>query len=108
MGKLVQATITVGNSLSAEVSIPGEIVAIRAPAGMEGLAITFQSATGLDSAFADVMDSAGSELSIPIAADEYLLTSIKGLSRVKVRTGTSAIPVSQVTEDAVIGLVVHD
>lgn len=93
-------TIADAASISDSLSVFGyEVVAIQQPASCEGTAFTFQADIGGDNTFADVQ-TATAELSLTksaTVAQVILLgaSKITGVNKIKVRTGTSAVPTAQ-------------
>lgn len=73
------------------------LVGIVMPAGWTAAALTFQgSADG--SAFANMYDNNGAEVTIQAAASRYIVVpplSLVGLKSINVRSGTSGTPVTQ-------------
>lgn len=92
------ATIGVGASLSAEVAL-GEktLVGIVMPAGWDAAALTFQASPD-DVNFSELYSSAGSAVSFTVAAGQFIAvdpTTWRGVTGIKVRSGTAAAPVNQ-------------
>ena len=101
------ATIGVGTSLSAEVAL-GEktLVGIVMPAGWDAASLTFQ-ATPDDATFSELQDGAGSAVSFTVSAGVFVQvdpTKWRGITGIKVRSGTSGAPVNQ-TANRVLTLV---
>lgn len=97
--KRVDATIASGASLSDAIDIgTGELVGIVMPAAWTAADITF-AATIDGTNFLAVNDAAGSEVSVVSpAADKFIILSyagVKGLNKVKIRSGTVGSPVVQ-------------
>ena len=100
--------IETGTALSDEVNVgKGRIVGIQMPAGWDAANITAQALTrqaGSVPTFGGVVDQAGNELVVVTApaADEYVAipdtVALVGLGRVKLRSGTAAIPVNQTAD----------
>lgn len=93
------ATISAGNSLSAEVAL-GEktLVGIVMPGTWTAASLTFQ-ATPDDINFYEMYDSAGNEITVPAAAGQFIQidpTMWRGITGLKVRSGTATTPVNQV------------
>jgi len=109
-----KATIAVGESLSDAIDVQGyDVVSLQQAASCEGTTFSFQgSVDGVT--FADMYDSAGSEISLTKSASlaqciQLGLTStasswypLQGLNKIKIRTGLTAGPTVQVTADATI------
>lgn len=101
------ATIAGTASLSGEVDVLGwEVVSIEQPASCEGTAFTLQGS--LDGTnFVDIQTDTA-ELSVSksatVAQVIYLPVSmrLRGFSKIKVRSGTSAVPTVQVTTAAAL------
>ena len=105
---LVPVTILSGQSLSAEVNVGSmEIVGVQMPAGWDAAGLALQAATRSTvgppnvATFGNVIDIAG--VALPLATAPLLDTYVAlaptaafvGLGRVKVRSGTNAVPVNQ-------------
>jgi len=91
-------TIASGTALSPEVTL-GEktLVGIVMPAGWDAAALTFQ-ATPDDVNFGGLCTSAGAEVSFAPAAGQFIVvdpTLWRGVTGIKLRSGTSASPVNQ-------------
>lgn len=100
--KTVTATIASGASLSDAIDIGAkELVAIVMPDAWTTAGITFQ-ATVDNTNYLDVHDAAGDEVTVlSPTADDYIILSfagVKGLGKIKLRSGTSATPVNQGAE----------
>ncbi|MCJ7751820.1 MAG: hypothetical protein MUQ65_12120 [Armatimonadetes bacterium] len=92
--------ISAGASLSAAVRIPNghELAAIIMPAVWTAAGITFQ-ASYRSGSYANAFDAAGDELTLVVVATHYVpmpKQSLHGAVFVKVRSGTSGVPVNQV------------
>lgn len=87
-----------------------ELLAIEMPAAWTAAAITMQgcmlndgsvSATALTETFVDVFDSGGTEVSLTAAQAHFVVLTeahknlMRGLARVKLRSGTTGVPVNQ-------------
>ena len=101
------ATIAAGGSLSAEVAL-GEktLVGIVMPAVWTAAGLTFQAAPD-DVNFCELYDGAGSEVTLTAAASQFVQvdpTKWRGITGIKIRSGTSASPVIQ-TAAAVLTLI---
>lgn len=101
------ATIAATTSLSAEVPL-GEktLVGIVMPAAWTAASITFQ-VTPDDVNFSELYDGAGNEVTLTAAAGQFLQidpTKWRGITAVKVRSGTAATPVAQAVQ-AVLTLI---
>ena len=100
----VPAVIANGASLSAAVDVGIDtVVAIAMPAAWTGASLTFQVKAEDDADFQDLYDEAGNEVEIPAAASRHIslggsLIYFAGAKQIKVRSGTSAIPVNQSAE----------
>lgn len=116
---LVPVTIANGTALSPEVNVNQKrIVGIRMSAGWTAGAITFQALIDEPAAlpkapvFGNVVDAAGAEISLatPTAGTYMALPdtlALLGLGRIKIRSGTSGVPVNQAA-DRVLYLVLAD
>lgn len=113
-----QAKIAAGAALSNAVNINGELLAIELPSGWTAAAITFQVSFD-GSTFYELQDASGNTVTIPSAAiptgaAAHIALSVstaaygttgptispidfRGAMYVKVRSGTSASPVNQVS-----------
>ena len=101
------ATIPASGSLSAEVALGQKtLVGIIMPAAWTAASLTFQ-ATPDDINFSELYDGAGNVVTITAAAGQFLQidpTKWRGITGIKVRSGTVASPVVQAAS-AVITLV---
>lgn len=109
--RFVEATIASGAALSNAIDIgTSELVALSMPDGWTTASITF-AATVDDTNYLAVQDAAGNEVSVTSpAADKHIAVSfagIKGLNKIKVRSGTVGTPVNQGAE-RVITLILKD
>lgn len=107
---IIPVQIPNGGSLSAEVAVGGlRIVGIRMPAAWTAAAFTFQALvfqpTGNPPApvFGEVVDSANAAITVATpAASTYIAladtAAFIGLGRIKVRSGTSGLPVNQAAQ----------
>lgn len=91
-------SIANGASLSSAIDLDENgIVALQMPSAWTAANLTFQgSYDGVT--FADVYDSAGTELSVTAAASRYIVltpATFAGLRHLKVRSGTTGTPVNQ-------------
>lgn len=110
-----QAKITNGTALSGEVDLRSHrIVGVHMPTGWDAAGLAFKGAvsgpgTGgaggvVDEAFDPVVDSAGAEVVSAAAASKFItFTSVlrdelTGLARVKIVSGTNAVPVNQTAD----------
>jgi hypothetical protein len=107
--RTLPATIAAGASLSAAVRLPPGhyLAAIVMPAAWTAAGITFQaSADGVT--YNDVHDINGTEISVTVAASRIIVlppTDWYPVPFVRVRSGTSAVPVNQLAERALALLV---
>ena len=103
-----QATIAASASLSGQTDIfPGTLVGIWMPAAWTAASMTFQALSPDGSTWLNLINYAGSELTLTVAAGQFIAidpTQWKGISSVKVRSGTSASPVNQ-TAQAIVTLI---
>lgn len=97
------ATIAAGQSLSAEVAL-GEktLVGIVVPSGWTAANLTFQG-TPDDLNFYELYNYAGSELTVMVPVTTGCLIAVdpaqwRGITGIKVRSGTSASPVDQASQ----------
>lgn len=100
----IPVSIANNTALSAEVNVNGlRIVGVQMPAGWTAAAITFQaliSQSGSTPTFGEVVDAANAAISLatPTAGTYMALPdslALRALGRIKVRSGTSGLPVNQ-------------
>ena len=101
---LQTATIANGAALSGAVPL-GEktLVGILMPAGWDAAAMTFQGSVD-DANFSELVATSGSAISFTVAAGQLILvdpTTWRGITNVKVRSGTSGAPVNQTADRAI-------
>ncbi len=117
-----QVTIANGTSLSDEADLTGfQVVAIQMPAAWDAANLTFQARPGKkfatttekpEETLQNVYDDAGTEVSVTAAASRYIavtgtkLDALLACGALKVRSGTSGVPVNQ-TANRVLTLVVQ-
>lgn len=103
--KAIDVTIANGTSLSGAVPLGGrQIVGISMPAAWTAAGITLQGSADGGATYQDVYDAAGTEYAITAAAARHIVldpNELRGLTHVKVRSGTSAAPVNQLAERTV-------
>lgn len=108
-----RAKIANGASLSGELlqAPDHEIVAIQMPASWTAANLTFQSRSaneGAPDVLQNVFDSGGTEVAITAAAGRYIVPTgsvaaqLAALDVVKVRSGTSGVPVNQGAEREIL------
>jgi hypothetical protein len=106
--EVIFASITSGQSLSAEVDIGAKTLhGIAMPAGWDAAAMTFQVSVDGGTTWLE-MQSTSAAISYTVAANQYIAVDPaiwRGVNAVKVRSGTSGSPVNQ-TATRSIGLVV--
>jgi hypothetical protein len=108
--RTLPATIAAGGSLSAAVRLPPGhyLSAIVMPATWTAAVITFQaSADGVT--YNDVHDIAGTEIAVTTAAGRMIVlppTDWYPVPFIRIRSGTSAVPVNQLAE-RLLGLLVR-
>lgn len=113
--KTVSVTIANGAAVSGEVNVgPFRIVGIQMPAGWTAANLTLQALIDQPAGnppapvFGDVVDGAGAELVLaaaPAAAKYVALAdtlALNGLGRIKVRSGTTGLPVNQAAARTII------
>jgi hypothetical protein len=104
------AVIALNASLSAEVDLKNLTpVALILPSSLDGTTISFQAAYG-DGSFNNMYNPDDSEYTVTVAVSRHVVLEPKdffGISRIKVRTGTSASPQVQ-DPAATIGIVCRD
>ncbi len=96
-------TVTIVNatSLSAVLDLEGRTIAgVLMPAAWTAANLTFQGADLSAGTFADVNDNAGAEVAVTAAAAKMItgFSKLDGLRFIKVRSGTSAVPVNQLAD----------
>jgi hypothetical protein len=103
----VAVTILSGASQSQAINTGGRrIIGVKMPAGWDAAGITFLALTRRDTAsppndtYSKVQDAAGAEVALATPAlDTYVAvadtSALVGLGWVKVRSGTSGVPVNQ-------------
>ena len=100
-------TIASGNSLSAAISIGAKtLVGLQMPAGWDAAGVTFQASYDGGTTFGDVHNAAGEFAVASVAAGQFVGIDPaiwRGVTTIKVRSGTSAAPVNQ-TADRVVTL----
>lgn len=103
---IIEVTIEAGQSLSEGINLLGRIpTLLHMPASFSGATITFQAAASNGGTYQDVYLD-GAEYSIAVAAGQAVLINpapILGLRFIKIRSGTSASPVTE-GAGAVIGI----
>ena len=102
---LQTALINAGASLSAEIPL-GEktLVGVIIPAAWDAAGLTFQ-ATPDDVTFSEMVDGAGNAISLTVAAGQFVLidpAKWRGVTGIKVRSGTISVPVSQTANRSII------
>lgn len=107
---ILSVTIAAGQSLSAIAGLDRQyLVGIAMPAQWTAAEITLQADPG-DGVLRDVYGPLGTELSIPVGANRYILLEpalTAGLSSLRLRSGTSAAAVNQAAQRALL-LVIRD
>lgn len=96
---VLTAAIANGQSLSGILRVDGlSVVAFIMPAAFTGTALTFQAAANEADTFANVHSSAGTELSVTVAASRFVTLPaafIQGAHFIKVRSGTAGAPTAE-------------
>jgi hypothetical protein len=104
----IAATITSGTALSGAVPIgPKTLVGIAMPAGWDAAALTFQVSIDGGTTWLE-MQSSSAVISYTAAANQYIAIDPaiwRGVTHLKVRSGTSGAPVNQ-TADRILNLMV--
>ena len=94
-----QASITSGQSLSAQVDIgPGRLVGLIVPAAWTAANITFQVSADGGATWNNLFTYLGAEFTVVSVVGQFNAidpTLLKGVLSLKVRSGTSASPVTQ-------------
>jgi hypothetical protein len=106
----IPATIAAGASLSGQTDLyPGTLVGIWMPASWTSASLTFQVSPDGGATWLELYTYAGSNLVLTVAAGQFIAvdpTQWKGIYSVKVRSGTSATPVTQGAQ-AIVNLIVR-
>lgn len=101
---LQTATIAINTALAAAVDLGmNRLVGIVMPSGWDAAAITFQASVD-GTTYYDVYSSGGTELNFTVAASRFVNvdpTTLRGWRYVKVRSGTTGVPVNQTAARAV-------
>lgn len=96
-------TVTSGGSLSGAVKLGDKVaVGILMSAAWDAAALTFQGSVD-GSAFSNIYDSSGNELTVQAALGRYIYldpTVFVGLNQIKLRSGPSAAAVNQTADRA--------
>ena len=104
----VPATIANGASLSGETDLyPGILVGIWMPATWTAASLTFQVLSPDGSTWLELYTYPGAELTLTVGAGQFLAVDPaqwKGITAVKVRSGTAASPVNQ-GQQSIVNLV---
>lgn len=94
------AAIAQNASLSGAINIGEKVaVGILMPAVWDAANLSFQGSVD-GSAFSNIYDSSGTELTVTAAAGRYILldpSTFVGLTQIKVRSGTASAAVNQTT-----------
>lgn len=95
---VIPAVIAINGNISAEVDLGAQfLVGVYVPSGWTAATMTFQASPD-GTNFGELFTYAGSELSLAAAASLFIAvdpTQWKGIRALKVRSGTSASPVTQ-------------
>lgn len=97
-------TIANAASLSGEIDLEGfRLAAIEMPAAWTAANLTFQAASASGGTFQNVFDDAGTEITVTAAAARMIgldavLPELAALRFLKIRSGTSGVPVNQGAE----------
>ena len=104
----IAAIITTGTAISSGVDLgAGRVVRLDVPAAWTTANITFQASTDGVTYF-NLHDKAGAEYIVTAAPSRSIiipLADLEGVRYIKVRSGTAAAPVNQLTSDKTITLV---
>ena len=104
----IPATIAASGSLSGEADLyPGILVGVWMPAVWTAASITFQTLSPDGSTWLELYTYPGAEVTLTVAAGQFIAvdpTQWKGITAVKVRSGTAASPVAQ-SAQAIVNLV---
>ncbi len=101
------ATIANGASLSGAVFLGDKVLsAIQMPAGWDAAALTFQVSNDGGTTWNELLDATGTAITVasPAAAKRYEVdaTQFKSSLFLKVRSGTSSVPVNQTASRSLI------
>lgn len=104
----IAVTITSGTSLSPQVNLGAKALhGIAMPAGWDAASLTFQASVDGGATWLE-MFSAGATVNYAVAAGQYIAFDPalwRAVNAIKVRSGTSGVPVNQ-TADRALGLIV--
>lgn len=107
---VINATVANGTALSAEVDLGAKaLVGIAMPAAWTAAAMTFQVSADGGATWLELTTTAGAAVNYTVANGQFIAVDPaqwKGINAVKVRSGTSGVPVNQ-GADRTIGLVVR-
>ena len=106
MKALKSVKIASGGSQSEAVDLEHyELAGLIMPSAWTAAAITLLAADGPNATFAQVVDDAGTELSITVAASQIIgigtevkQGAVRALKWVKLRSGTAGVPVNQAAD----------
>lgn len=100
--QILPVTIANGTSQASMVNLHGRrLAAIYMPSAWTAAAITFLAATTPDATALSVVDDGGTEISLTVAVDQFVVLTgtdaeaLKACQNLVVRSGTNATPVNQ-------------
>lgn len=107
---LISVTIANGTALSAQVNLGDKALhGIMMPAGWDAADLTFRASPDGGATFGEMVDVSATAIDYKAAAGIYIPidpTLWEAVNCIKVRSGTSAVPVNQ-TADRVLTLIVR-
>ena len=100
LANLQSTTIASGTSLSGEIEVKNQLLAIEMPAAWTAASITFQASSTSGGTYKDVYDDLGSEVTLTAGANRVITIDnnalkLASLKFIKLRSGTTATPVNQ-------------
>lgn len=107
---VMTATITNGTALSGAVPLGAKtLTGLVMPSAWTAAVLTFQVSVDGGTTWVDMIDIAGVAISCVVGINRYIpvdVTIWRGINNVRVRSGTSLLPVNQAA-DAIVSLVVR-
>lgn len=103
MRTTAEVTIASGAALSSGISLPEgfTVYGIIMPSGWTAAALTFGASLDGGTSYSNLFNSSGTELQATVAASQWVpidLTDYMVGKTVRVRSGTSAVPVNQLAD----------
>lgn len=103
---LEPATIAINASLSDAIHLHNmRLFAIQMPAAWDAANLTFQGSADAGTTYYNVYDDNGAEVTIAAAALRFIIfdpARFLGLQRLKIRSGTSGVPVVQTAARSIL------